>query len=256
MPVDITIRFYEELNDFIPHQHRKRDIRHSLLTPTRARDLISSFGVPPTEVDLILVNGRSAGLEHPIRSGDRVSVYPVFESLDISPVTRLRHGPLRRARFILDVHLGKLARLLRMYGFDSLYRNDYKDPDIIRIAKEEQRIILTRDVGILKNKQVSRGYFVRSQQPREQVLEVLHRFDLREKVNPLSRCMACNGMITTVRKESIAHLLQPRTRECYDVFFRCEGCSRIYWEGSHYDRMMERFRNEAGNRDRESQSDR
>ena len=245
MPVDVSIRFYEELNDFIPKRFRKKTIHHRLLTHTSVRDVIESFGVPHTEVDLVLVNGESAGFEHTLSSGDRVSVYPVFETLDISSLTRLRDTSLRTARFILDVHLGKLARLLRMYGFDSSYRNDYTDPEIIQIALDEQRIILTRDVGILKNKKVTRGYYVRSQQPHEQLTEVLHRFDLHSQVNPLSRCMVCNGNIVSVSKEEIIHLLKPNTRSCYTEFYRCTGCNKIYWEGSHYQKMMERFNPET-----------
>ncbi len=247
MPPEITIRFYEELNDFIPKRLQRRTIRHNLLTATTIRDLIGAFGVPPTEVDLVLVNGESAGFEHAVGPGDRIAVFPVFESIDISSVTRLRPAPLRVPRFILDVHLGKLARLLRMYGFDTLYRNDYSDPEIIRLATGDQRIILTRDKGILKHKQVTRGYYVRSQLPREQVQEVLHRFDLRDQVRPFSRCMACNGTIVAVEKEMVNHLLLPRTRECYREFFQCAGCKRVYWEGSHFDKMMENFKNGNSN---------
>ena len=247
MPLDITIRFYEELNDFIPKRFRRKTIHHQLLTPTTVRDVIGSFGIPPTEVDLVLVNGEPAGFDRTLRTGDRMSAYPVFEIIAISSGTLLRDKSLRTSRFILDVHLGKLARLLRMHGFDTLYRNDYDDPELIRIAEAEQRIILTRDVGILKNKLVTRGYFVRSQQPREQVQEVLHRFDLHDQVRPFSRCMACNGSISAVDKEAVSHLLLPRTRQCYQEFYQCSGCRRIYWEGSHFEKMMENFKNGNSN---------
>lgn len=245
MPIKVSIRFYEELNDFIPKKHRKKTIEHTLLTPTSVRDLVESFGVPHTEVDLVLVNGNSVGFEHSLSTGDRVSVYPVFETLNIDSVTKLRDTPLRSARFILDVHLGKLARLLRMYGFDTLYRNDYNDPEIIDTALEDQRIILTRDVGILKNKKVTRGYFVRSQVPREQLLEVIRRFDLSGRINPLSRCIECNGHIVAVEKEKISHLLERKTKIYYSDFYQCTGCNKIYWEGSHFHRMMERFEPEG-----------
>ena len=240
--MDISIRFYEELNDLIPRIHRKKTIRHTLLTPTSIKDVVESFGVPHTEVDLILVNGQSVGFEHIPGPGDRVSVYPVFESLDIASVTKLRPAPLRKAMFILDVHLGKLARLLRMYGFDSLYQNDYSDPWIIETALKEERIILTRDLGILKNKRVTHGYYVRSQDPAKQIEEVIRRFDLEGQINPLSRCINCNGRIVTVEKEAIKHLLKPKTRMHYHEFFRCSGCDKIYWEGSHFKKMMEHFK--------------
>jgi len=238
MAISVSIRFYEELNDFIPKKYRKKDIERQLNTRTRVRDLVESFGVPHTEVDLVLVNGESVGLEHTLSTGDRLSVYPMFETFNIHSLTKIRDHQLRIVRFILDVHLGKLARLLRRLGFDTLYSNEYTDPEIIETAQREQRIILTRDIGILKNKKVTRGYFVRSQVPRKQVKEVIRRFDLSGQVNPLSRCIECNGTIAPVEKKEVLHLLEPRTRKFYKDFYRCTGCRRIYWEGSHYQKMM------------------
>jgi uncharacterized protein with PIN domain len=241
MAFSVSIRFYEELNDFIPKRYRGTTIKHPLSFRTSIRDIVESFGVPHTEVDLVLVNGQSVGFEYRIGADDLISVYPVFESLNIAAVTKLRSAPLRATKFILDVHLGKLARHLRMHGFDTAYRNDYSDPEIITLAKEEQRIILTRDVGLLKNGQVTHGYFVRSQVPRRQIQEVLRRFDLWDQVNPLSRCMVCNGKIMAVEKEKVRHLLKPKTRTFYHEFFMCRGCGKIYWEGSHFKKMMENF---------------
>ncbi len=237
--MQVSIRFYEELNDFIPVRKRKRTFPVTLNGKTTLKDLIESQGVPHTEVDLILVNGTPAGFDYSPAEGDLVSVYPVFESIDISPVNRLRPEPLRDTRFILDVLLGKLARKLRMIGFDTLYRNDYQDDEIIRISVAEKRIILTRDLGILKNKLVTHGYFVRSTHPKKQLTEVIHRFDLTGKIRPLSRCIECNGKITRVQKKEIAHLLLPKTKAYFDEFFQCTGCKKIYWEGSHYERMLE-----------------
>lgn len=142
------------------------------------------------------------------------------------------------ARFILDVHLGKLARLLRMAGFDSLYRNNLDDPEIIRIAEEEDRIVLTRDRGILKNKRVKRGHFVRNRFPRQQLTEIIESFGLKESINFLSRCMACNGLIEEISKEEVDQELKPGTRRYFNKFFRCRGCGKVYWEGSHYERML------------------
>ena len=241
MAFGVHIRFYEELNNFIPKRYRGKTINHLLSFRTSIRDVVESFGVPHTEVDLVLVNGQSVGFEHRIGAGDMISVYPVFESLNIATVTKLRSAPLRSTKFILDVHLGKLARLLRMYGFDTAYRNDYSDLQIIKQAKSEHRIILTRDVGLLKNRQVTHGYFVRSQVPETQVQEVIHRFDLQDEVNPLSRCMVCNGTIVAVEKEKVKHLLKPKTRAFYHDFYTCKGCGKIYWEGSHFKKMMENF---------------
>lgn len=238
MQKQIRIRFYEELNEFLLPRVRRKTFEHKVNGNTTIKDVIESLGVPHTEIDLILANGESVDFTYVPENGDRISVYPVFESLDISEVTHLRPEPLRNTKFILDVHLGKLARKLRMIGFDTLYRNDFDDDEIIKIGLEEKRIILTRDVGILKNKSVTHGYFVKSQQPAKQLEEVIGRFDLRSQIRPLSRCIECNGKIIPVGKDEIIHRLQPRTREHFNEFFQCTGCGKIYWEGSHYDKIV------------------
>jgi uncharacterized protein with PIN domain len=162
----------------------------------------------------------------------------VFESFDISPVVRLRPAPLRDTRFILDVHLGKLGRLLRMLGFDLLYRPDFEDPEIVDIASAEKRIILTRDVELLKATAVTHGYWVRSISPNKQVGEVLERFDLHSQIRPFRRCMVCNESITSVEKESVIQSLPEKVREKHDEFYRCAGCEKVYWKGTHYQEMM------------------
>lgn len=144
---------------------------------------------------------------------------------------------MESARFILDVHLGKLAKLLRMMGFDTLYRNDLEDEEIMRIAAEDHRIVLTRDRGILSNKRVERGHFVESIIAREQLKEIIEAFALHEAISFLSRCIRCNGIITEVSKAAVDHELEPRTRRHFTRFFRCNHCGQVYWEGSHYDRM-------------------
>jgi uncharacterized protein len=215
MRKQVYIRFYEELNDFLHPRNRKMTIDLALNGKTTVKDLIESLGVPHTEVDLILVNGNSVEFGYVPVDGDMVSVYPVFESLGIENVTRLRPKPLRNMKFILDVHLGKLARKLRMVGFDTLYRNDFEDDEIIEIALKEKRIILTRDVGILKNRLVTHGYFVKSTQPARQIEEVIGRFDLSGLIKPLSRCIECNGTIVAVSKREID---TPVTTKNKDVF--------------------------------------
>ena len=171
-------RFYEELNDFLKAPQRKRTIHVAFQGRPTVRSVVTMLGVPPSEIDLVLVNGRSVGFDHRLGDGDRVAVYPVFEALDITPLVRLRPRPLRRTAFILDVHLGRLARGLRLLGFDSCYRNDFDDPDIIQRALREHRIILTRDRGLLQARAVRHGYWVRACDPEAQIMEVLTRFDL------------------------------------------------------------------------------
>jgi uncharacterized protein with PIN domain len=170
-------------------------------------------------------------------NGDIVSVYPVFETFDITSLVHLRAKPLRISKFILDVHLGKLAKYLRLCGFDTLYRKDYNDIEIINISSSEKRIILTHDVELLKNKKVTHGYWIRSQYLNEQLKEVLLRFNLKHQLLPFTRCLECNGLLTEVSKEDIMDRLLPETDKYFTDFRKCMECDRIYWEGSHYERM-------------------
>jgi uncharacterized protein len=228
-----TFRFYEELNDFLPAEQRKRDVAYTFHVAPSVKDAIESFGVPHPEVDLIIVDGESVDFSYRLVDGVRVAVYPVFESLDISAATRLRPRPLRRPGFVVDVNLGRLARLLRLFGFDALYRNDYGDSELVQISTREERAILTRDIGVLKRGAVGRGYYVRSQRPMEQLREVIRRFDLADQIEPFGRCTLCNAPLREVSKESVADELPPMTREWVTTAFRCTGCGKLYWRGSH-----------------------
>ncbi|MCO6413964.1 MAG: Mut7-C ubiquitin/RNAse domain-containing protein [Thiogranum sp.] len=232
----VHLRFYEELNDFLPPEKRKVEFSHEFDRRTSVKDLIESFGVPHPEIDLILVNGRSVDFSCIVEDGDRISVYPVFERLDISPLIRLRPKPLREPRFIVDCNLGRLNRYLRLLGFDCLYRNDFTDEDVARISQQEQRIVLTRDRRLLLRKIITHGLFVREVEPRRQVREVLARLDLYRLVKPFSRCTRCNTPLQPVEKSRIEHRLLPKTRRYYDAFLHCPACGRIYWQGSHHSR--------------------
>jgi uncharacterized protein len=230
-------RFYEELNEFLPLNKRKELFDYSFKGNPSVKDAIEALGVPHVEVDLILVNSISVNFSKKLISGDMVSVYPVFESIDITPVIHLREKPLRDIKFILDVHLGKLAKYLRLCGFDTLYRTDLNDREIIDLSVCEKRIILTHDIGLLKNNRVTHGYWIRSQFHDEQLREVLLRFDLVNQILPFTRCMECNGLLAKVPKADILDRLLPHIRETFQKFIKCTGCNRIYWEGSHYEKM-------------------
>ncbi|MBN1220287.1 MAG: Mut7-C ubiquitin/RNAse domain-containing protein [Anaerolineae bacterium] len=232
-------RFYAELNDFLPPPKRQRRFSQPFEISPSVKDMIESLGVPHTEVDLILANEQSVDFSYLVQDGDRISVYPVFESLDIGPLMRVRPQPLRETRFVLDVHLGRLATYLRMFGFDTLYRNNYDDDELARVSSEEGRILLTRDRGLLKRSIVTHGYCLRTTNPREQLVEILRRFDLFEAVRPFQRCLHCNGLLQPVNKADIGHRLLPKTRQYYDEFRRCPTCDRLYWKGTHYQRMQQ-----------------
>ncbi len=235
-------RFYEELNDFLPVERRKVSFRQNFQGTPSVKDAIQAIGVPHSAIDLILVDGLSVDFSYHLQGGERVAVYPVFERLDISPAIRLRAEPLRCSRFILDVHLGKLARYMRMLGFNTAYSSDWDDDRIIEISLEQKRIILTRDIGILKQRRVSHGYWVRRSEPLDQVQEVLDALDLSSQLRPFTRCMECNGDIHAVGKDEVKPHIARDIVDRFDAFWRCGECRRIYWQGSHYKRMQERIK--------------
>ena len=230
-------RFYAELNDFLPTDRRQVTFVHTFDGRPAVKDTIEALGIPHTEVDLIIANGDSVDFSYHLLDGDRISVYPVFESIDIAPILRVRPEPLREARFVLDTHLGRLAGYLRMLGFDTLYRNDFKDEELAQLSSCDDRILLTRDRGLLKRGEVTHGYFVRENLPRGQLVEVLQRFDLTGSVKPFKRCLCCNGLLASVHKRDIIDNLPTKTQQYYDKYRRCQECGRIYWRGSHYQHM-------------------
>lgn len=245
------IRFYAELNEFLPRAHRQRDVRYPFHVAPSVKDAIEALGVPHTEVDLILANGVSVDFGYRLADGDRVSVYPVFEALDVSGVSRLRPEPLRQIRFVVDSHLGRLARYLRLLGFDTRFRTDWADKELATISVEERRVLLTRDRGLLKRRVVTHGMCIRAEDPEEQLIEVVHRLHLLGRLQPFSRCMACNGVIEPVEKPVVAERLEPRTLREIDDFRLCRDCGRVYWEGSHHGRLsgiVARVRQQAAHR--------
>ena len=230
-------RFYEELNDFLRPELRKRTFSHGFNGAPAIKDVIEAIGVPHAEVDLVLIDGESVSFSRRLHDGNRVAVYPMFERLDVGPLTRVRPRPLRRTRFVLDVHLGTLARYMRLLGFDTLYRNDYDDHEIVRLAHDQARIILTRDKGLLKHRAVTRGRWIRQVKPLEQLRETLAAFDLAGSVRPFTRCAVCNGNLRPLARRQAVGLVPARVLERHDKFARCTLCGRIYWPGTHTARI-------------------
>ena len=241
----VTLRFYEELNFFLRPEQRRRDIEHSFNGRRSVKDLVESFGVPHVEIDLILVNGESVDFSYIVRDGDRISVYPEFETLSIAGVQRLRPLPLRDTRFVLDVHLEKLARSLRLLGFDVDFIRGRDDGELARISEREKRILLSRDRQLMMRKIVSRGLYVHSTHPEEQVVEVLERLQLRDRCRPFTRCVECNGMIGKFdiddpQSREAAAGIPPGVRAWCREYYRCSGCGRVFWKGSHYEKLKKR----------------
>jgi uncharacterized protein with PIN domain len=230
-------RFYEELNDFLPRELRKQAFQYRCARRATVKQAIEAIGVPHTEVELILVNGESVGFSHLVKNGDRVSVYPQFESVDISPLLRVRERPMRTPRFIADAHLAALARSLRMLGFDVYFDATLNDAEVAEIGAREKRIVLSRDRELLKHRVITHGCYVHETKPRSQLKEIVKRLDLIAAMVPFTRCMECNAELADVDKEDIVDRLPPGTAEYYDRFRSCPSCGKIYWPGSHHKRM-------------------
>jgi len=233
---EVTVRVYGSLNDFLPLQRRQITWPHVVGRRQSVKDLIESLGVPHPEIDLILANGISVPFDCAVQNADRIAVYPRFTNVDIGTLTCVRPPPPDTVRFVVDVHLGTLARRLRLIGLDTAYRPGANDTELAELADREKRILLTRDHGLLKRRLVVHGYFVRETRPHPQLVEILRRFGPLD-LQPFSRCLRCNDVLRVVPRLAIDAALLPRTRQHYDQFQACAGCARIYWKGTHWERL-------------------
>ncbi|MGB7218780.1 MAG: Mut7-C RNAse domain-containing protein [Vicinamibacterales bacterium] len=230
----VTVRVYGPLNDFLPPGRQQGAFAHVLKGRTSVKDFLEGLGIPHPEMDLILVNGEPVAFDYVVQDGNRIAVFPRFESVNIDDVTLVR-PPHEALRFVLDGHLGKLARYLRLVGLDAEYCVDASDDDIAELAVRDGRIVLTRDRGLLKRRVVSRGHWIRATAPRQQLVEVLRRFG--PTLAPFTRCLRCNTELREVPQSLVESRLESRTREYYQRFHECPGCHRIYWAGSHWRRL-------------------
>jgi uncharacterized protein with PIN domain len=231
----VQVRLYGDLGRFAPSG--AEELERRLSEPTTTKDLIESIGVPHTEVELILVGGQPSSLERLVGDEDRVAAFPHLFALGSEAPMPLRPPPDAPPRFLLDGHLGRLAGYLRMLGVDAAYQRDTADEALAEASAREGRVLLTRDRGLLKRSLVVHGYFPRSDDPERQLAEVVARFDLAGAAAPFSRCMRCNGRLESVEKAAVEARLEPKTRRYFDEFARCRGCERVFWKGSHHQRM-------------------
>lgn len=230
-------RFYAELGDFLPVGRRGGPFRHGFDGRPGVKDAIEALGVPHPEVSLILVDGASVGFGHRLAGGERVSAFPAFRTLGLPEAMALRPREPFPPRFVLDTHLGRLATYLRLLGHDTLVLHGADDHALARVSREEDRILLTRDRGLLKRGEVVHGRWVREELPRRQIVEVMRRYDLAATARPFRRCLRCNAVVEPVMKADVLPRLEPKTRRYYEEFGRCPGCDRVYWAGSHHARM-------------------
>lgn len=231
-------RFYASLNDFLPEERKQTLFSFAFRGQPAIKDSIEAIGVPHPEVDCILVDGAPVDFTYQLQPDDRVSVYPAFRSVAIDPAYSLQPDPPSTYRFVLDTHLGRLAHYLRMLGFDTWHRDDDPgDAALAHLAHEEERVLLTRDVDLLQRSIVRRGYFIRAIQPEKQLAEVVSRFSLGDQAAPFTRCMDCNEPLQPAVAGDVRGRVPPQVAESFDRFTTCPSCDRVFWAGSHVDRM-------------------
>lgn len=190
--------------------------------------LVESVGVPLPEVGVLRIGDRCVPPSHRLASGDAV---------DIEPVTRPQRFTDSPPRFLLDVHLGSLARRLRLLGVDTAYRPEADDNALISSAAAEGRVLLTKDRALLMRRALPAGAYVRGTRADDQLADVLDRFD--PPLEPFRRCPTCNGRLAAVPKAEVVYRLEAGTRRTYDEFARCESCGQVYWRGAHFRRLAE-----------------
>jgi uncharacterized protein with PIN domain/sulfur carrier protein ThiS len=238
-PVTATFRFYAQLATFLAPDKRGRSFESRCAENATTKHMIEALGVPHTEVELLLVNGEPARLDRILRDGDRVAVYPKFESIGLGPLLRAQALPPDPLRFVADAHLGGLARLLRMAGFDTLYDNHVEDGAIEAIALREGRIVLTRDRELLKRRGVRSGCYVHAIKAAQQFREVAGRLDLAQRMQPFSLCLACNAPLRAIDKALVYERIPPAVQAWQTQFQTCDVCHGVFWKGSHWKRMCE-----------------
>lgn len=245
MTEDIAHLFFEgELAGLLTYAHQFGIVRYPVSRTASIKDVIEAIGVPHTEVYAICMNGREHDFSLQLTPDVRIVFLPANLTSGY-PVDVTRATPLRPAledlRFLVDENVARLALLLRALGFDAAYHRTWDDKHIAELAVKEGRVVLSRDRALLKRSSIEHGRLIRSQVVDEQLLEVLHHFRITKRVRAFSRCLRCNVITQSVDKAEILHILEPKTRIHYHLFRRCPMCKRIYWHGTHYEKLMARF---------------
>ena len=234
----VLLTFHDDLSFFL--KSKQPQIDRQLTERSSVKDVIEACGVPHTEVDLILINGKPAGFEKVLAQDAVVDVHGLgSDRLTHFPENRLQVREIRS--FVADGHLGKLVRDLRLLGIDVSYDCEAEDRQLVKLASDEHRALLTRDRRLLMHAAVRHGYYLRSQNPLAQTIEVLQRFDLASALTPFTRCIRCNAKLESAEKEKVLGELEPLTKIYYDQFRRCSGCGQVYWSGSHFEKLEKRI---------------
>jgi uncharacterized protein len=239
----VTVQLHGDLDFFIRRRQERRSLNCTFAGRRSVKDLVESLGIPHVEVDIILAQSLPVDFTYTVRTGDRLDVYPLTDPPPLTNAHRLIPSFRDDARFVLDVHLRKLSRYLRLLGFDVLYDEHLGDRELADVSAGDNRILLTRDRRLLMRSGVLRGYAVRDTHPPRQVIELLDRFSLRDLCRPFTRCLECNGTIESMNSDdpesaADAKRIPPGVRSWCSEFYRCASCRRIYWKGSHYERLV------------------
>jgi hypothetical protein len=236
--LQVSLVFHGSLQSLLSKKFTRTQLfKHSLQRRASIKDVIESLGVPHTEIETLQANNTEVSFAYIVQDGDHIEIFPQVPPVDIVKTTLLRLYSLEEIRFVVDTNVGKLASLLRMAGFDTFYKNGLDDAELAHISQNEKRILLTRDRKLLNRKNIVYGHLVRECKPEMQLKEIISFYGLKDQLKPFSRCMACNGLLEPVRKETIIHRLKPLTKKYYNTFQRCSQCDKLYWPGSHKDKM-------------------
>ena len=234
----VTFVFQNYLRGLLKKKQRgTASLTHQFDRKASIKDVVESLGIPHPVIGSLIVNGDEVDFDYILRDSDNVEVKPLAAPLDPCVPTLLRPQALERISFLVDVNAGKLAQYLRMLGFDTIYGNDLRDSRLAEMAQAQERILLTRDVSLLKRKIITHGYLLRENSPRKQLVEIVRLYDLGNRIKPLTRCISCNGILVPVDKGDIMDRLEPLTKKYYNSFRICEACGKIYWPGTHHEKI-------------------
>ncbi len=237
----ILIELDREFNFFLADNHRYRPIEYSLMRKASVKDIIESLGIPHTETGSIWFDDREIDFSFVPQTPGKLQVDAVRKPFNVLSPSKLRPVPLGCLKFIADVNVLKLGRLMILTGFDVACSSSFSDDEIADIAQAQSRIVLTRDTTLLKRKKIVFARRIRSNLPYEQMIEVIDFFGLHNMTDFFSRCTTCNRKLVPVSKNKITHLLEPKTKQYFFDFFQCPQCLKIFWKGSHYDAMKKTF---------------
>jgi len=205
------------------------------------KNIIESMGIPHTEIGKICIEREKVDFGFIPETAMTINIFEILPPFDVTCPTFLRPVPLKKIHFIADLNVSKLATLLRMSGIDAEISQDLSDNEIASLAYEKQRIVLSKDLGLLKHRKITFGRYVRSVYPEDQLKEIINFFNLKPHLQPFSRCLRCNTSLTPVGKKDILSRLQPKTRLFFHSFKICTQCDRIYWKGSHHEGMLKKM---------------